>query len=190
MKNRLILIGLFAAFFAPLLIALLLHSEWIDWQAPPDRSHGILIDPVVPIGAFELADAQGQIRGPSDLTGRWWLILVQPDHCKRDCLARLELMRRIRLAQDRHRLEVGLMLITEGVLSELEIDSVELLDPTFMIFQSDAGGALIRRFPAVENGAFYIVDPDTNIMERFQPDADPTGIRKDLDRLLKWTIRE
>jgi len=190
MKNKLVLIGLFAAFFAPLLIALLLHSEWIDWQAPPDRSHGTLVDPVVPVGIFELADASGRPRSRGDLTGRWWLILVQPDNCDRDCLERLELMHRIRLAQDRHQLEVGLMLITGGLLPKPEIDRIELLDPTFVIFQGNAGGTLSQRFPAVESGAFYIVDPDANIMERFQPDADPTGIRKDLDRLLTWTIRE
>jgi hypothetical protein len=190
MNNRLVLIALFAVFFAPVLVAVLLHSEWVSWQAAPEKAHGELVDPVVPLGAFRLPDAGGNTRTRSDLTGRWQLVHARPDGCGADCVETLSLMHNIRLAQDRHRDEVGLVLLSRDVLDERTRARVQQLDPSLLAFDGEAGEALLQRFPRLAPGTFYIVDPEANIMERFGPDADLNGIRKDLDRLLTWTVRE
>lgn len=189
-RSRLTLIALFALFFAPILAAVLLHSEWISWQAEPAKANGELIEPVEPLGAFRLPDATGTERTASDLTGRWQLVHTALKSCTDTCRDKLALMHNIRLAQDRHRDEIGLVLLTDRRLDAATLTALRASDPSWHLFDGASGAALLERFPRVVDGAFYIVDPEANIMERFGPDADLNGVRKDLDRLLTWTVRE
>ena len=190
MSNKLTLIALFALFFAPVLVAVMLHSEWIDWQASPDKAHGELIEPVVPLGAFSLPDAGGNPRDLADVQGRWQLAHVVDERCPSECMQRLELVHNIRLAQDRHADEVGLLLLVDGELPSGKAASIEAIDANWLLFDGAAADQLLQRFPRPKPGTSYIVDPKANIMERFGPDRPLNGIRKDLDRLLTWTVSE
>jgi len=190
MKNKLILIALFALFFTPMLIAVVLHSEWVDWQAPPDKAHGELLEPVVELGEFELMDAGDTARSLNDLLGHWQLVFVVREPCRNDCLETVELMHNIRLAQDRHREEVALVLLSAPALDPAIRQRIAEVDRSLLMFDEAAARALIQRIPGTEHGALYIVDPQGNIIERFGPGADLNGVRKDLDRLLTWTLRE
>ena len=190
MKNKVTLILLFAVFFTPVLVALLLNSQWLDWRATPARAHGELLQPVVPIGPFELHDVTGQTRTPADLAGRWQLVFTTAEACDSECRETLVLLHNIRLAQDRRAAEAALVLITDQTLDPSLAEQLQRIDSTWTIFTGDAGAALLTRFPDHDPRAFYIVDPEANIIERFGPDADLTGIRKDFDRLLTWTVRE
>jgi hypothetical protein len=190
MNNRWVLIALFAVFFAPVLIAVVLHSDWVSWQAAPDKAHGELIEPVVPLGDFKLSDAGGRSRSLDDLTGRWQLVHARPDGCDASCSRTLSLMHNIRLAQDRHRDDVGLLLLTGADLDDETLAGIARIDSSLAVFDGEAGDSLLERFPNVQPGSFYIVDPEANIMERFAPGADLNGIRQDLDRLLTWTLSE
>lgn len=190
MKPKLTLLLLFALFFAPMLIAVALHSEWVDWQPSPDRSHGQLLDPVVELQPFTLQTALGEPLGLQDLAGRWQMAYMQPGPCEADCLDRLQLLRQIRVSQDRHRPDIGLVYATDAQVPETLARQIVSLDASFAAFGGDAGRQLLAQFPGADAGGFYIVDPSGNIIERFGIDADPNGIRKDLRRLLTWTVRE
>ena len=190
MKSKLTLIALFGLFLAPVLIAVVLNSQWVDWRASPDRSHGELIEPVQPLGAFTLIDAGGETRSLSDFTERWQLVHEISADCDEACRDRIFMMRQIRAAQDRHIPDVGLIVLSDGRISDELREQIEGLDATFVIFDDAAGRELSARFPGDGEGFFYILDPAGNIIERFENTADPTGIRKDLHRLLTWTVRE
>lgn len=190
MKNKLVLIALFALFFAPVLVAVVLHSEWVNWRAAPERANGELIEPVIPLGEFEHADAGGTPRGLQDMLGRWQLVLISRHACRDHCLETAELMHNIRLAQDRHRDEVGLVMLHTRKLAPETRRRITEMDPTWLLFDAKAAQALAARLPEPADGSLYIVDPEANIIERFGPDADLNGVRKDLDRLLTWTLRE
>ncbi|PKL95440.1 MAG: hypothetical protein CVV18_05525 [Gammaproteobacteria bacterium HGW-Gammaproteobacteria-8] len=190
MKSKTTLILLFAVFFAPIVVALLLNSQWLDWRAVPARAHGELLQPVVPIGAFELPDAAGQTRTSADLTGRWQLVFTTAEACGEDCRETLALLHNVRLAQDRRAADAALLLITDRVLDSALVEQLQRSDTTWTVFDGAAGAALRARFPDPDPRAYYIVDPEANIIERFGPDADLTGIRKDFDRLLTWTLRD
>lgn len=190
MKGKLTLIALFALFFAPMLVAVLLHSQWVDWRAAPDKAHGTLIAPVVPLGKFELQDASGSPRRLDDLLDRWQLAYIAPRECSADCLEITALMHNIRLAQDRHQSEVGLLFLSATDIAPTTRSRILDLGDAWLLFDGKAAGDLIERFPSPAVGALYIVDPEANIMERFAPGTDLNGVRKDLDRLLTWTVRE
>jgi len=190
MKSKMTLIALFALFFTPMLVAVLLHSEWVDWRAAPEKAHGELVSPVVPLGPFELTDAGGDARSLDDLLGRWQLVYIAPPTCDSECMEIAGLMHNIRLAQDRRASQAGLVLLSTTELEDATHRQITRLDPAWLLFDGEAGDALIERLPSAAPGTFYIVDPEANIMERFAPGADLTGVRKDLDRLLTWTVRE
>lgn len=190
MKSKITLVALFALFFTPMLIAVVLHSDWVDWRAAPDKAHGELVSPVLPLGNFELVDAGNVERSPADLLGKWHLMLIAPQTCGPDCLETARLMHNIRLAQDRRMTEVGLVMLSAAGLGDTTVDTITGSDASWLVFDGAAAGRLIARMPAAEPGALYIVDPEANIIERFPPGADLNGVRKDLDRLLTWTLRE
>lgn len=190
MKSKLTLIALFTLFFTPVLIAIFLHSGWVNWRAEPDKAHGELVFPVVPLGEFKLRDAGGSVRSLDDLLGHWQLVFIAPRRCPADCLETAELMHNIRLAQDRHASEVSLILLSATDLDHAVFDRITALDHSWLVFDGGAGDKLIERMPGPAPGAFYIIDPEANIMERFAPGVDLNGLRKDLDRLLTWTLRE
>ncbi len=190
MNNRLVLILLFALFLAPVLAAVLLQSSWLDWQPEPERAHGTLIEPVVALEDFELSDAGGSLRTIRDLENRWWLVRIVDGSCDDNCLERLDLLHRVRLTQDRHVGDIGLLLLTPSTLVAELRTAIHAMDPAWTVFDGPAGASLRARFPDAQDGSTFIVDPEANIMERFEPDADPNGIRKDLRKLLTWTLRE
>ncbi len=190
MNPRLTLILLFALFLTPILAAVVLNSRWVDWEPEPERSHGELIEPVVPLPDFTLVAADGEPVARENLLERWLLMQVEPGACAEACLERAYLLRQVRAAQNRHVPDIGLLLLT-GAAPDAELgERIRALDPVFDVVGGPAAGILRAAIPGAEQGGFYIVDPDGNIMERFGLETDPTGIRKDLRRLLTWTVRE
>lgn len=190
MKNKLTLIALFALFFTPMLVAVVLHSEWVDWRAAPEKAHGELITPVIALGEFDHPDAGGTPRDLDDLLGRWQLVFFKRQSCAGDCLETATLMHNIRLAQDRRQDDVGLVMLSARELAPETRRRITDLDAAWLVFDGEAGRALAARLPEPVDGSLYIVDPEANIMERFGPGSDLNGVRKDLDRLLTWTVRE
>lgn len=189
MSPRFVLIALFALFLAPILVAVVLNSRWVDWTAEPERAHGTLIEPVQPLGEADLVDGRGTPRSRADWIDRWHLVHVAGSDCDPACAETAALMDNIRLSLDRHFDEVGLVIAATG--EDLSTDLVEATAAQhWMLFSGAPARALLERFPDPAPGSFYIVDPEANIMERFAPGSDPTGIRKDLDRLVTWTVRE
>lgn len=185
-KSSIILV--FIAFFIPVMIAVLLHSRWIDWAPGNGTSHGQLIAPVIALGAFDATDVHGETVDQAALLEHWHLVFVPDGVCDRDCLEQLYWMRQIRTAQGRHQTDIGLMLLSPSTLSAETVSEVLELAPDFRILDGASAQPLLERFPTPDHaGSTYIVDPQGNIMMRYPSDADPTGIRKDLRRLLTWT---
>lgn len=185
-KSTIILV--FIAFFAPVLLAVLLHSRWVDWEPGATRNHGELLEPVIALDEFSTVDARNRPVTRDDLFGRWQLVLVQPGVCGEACLERLYWMRQIRAAQDRHQPDVGLVLLSAAPLSADTVAAILDLAPDFLILEGGGARPLMDGFPTSGTAeSTYIVDPQANIMMRYPSDADPTGIRKDLRRLLTWT---
>lgn len=187
MSRKLTLLAVFAVFFIPLLVAVALHSEWLDWRIPATRQHGELIEPVQPLGSFSAVTADGQTISEAVIADRWQLAYVAPRQCTEQCLERLYWLRQVRRAQDRHRPEIGLMLVTGDELDAAAPARIVGLADDFVMLTGTAGAEMAGRFPDPDRGSFYIVDPNGNIIERFDGDADPNGIRRDLRRLLTWT---
>jgi cytochrome oxidase Cu insertion factor (SCO1/SenC/PrrC family) len=188
--NKQAIILVFAFFLAPVIIAVLLHSQWFSWQPGGTRNHGELIQPVIPLPDFEHPGADGETLSRNDLLERWQLVHLRASACDEACLDDLYWLRQVRLAQDRHQPDVGLLLISsEPVADEVRV-AIQALADDFRIVEGEAAAALAASFPADADGrGSYILDPMANIILRYPADADPNGIRRDLRRLLTWTQR-
>ncbi len=183
------LILLFLVFFIPVLLAIVLHSQWLEWQPESSRAHGELIQPVVPLGDFA-HESNDRTVDQDDLLDKWQLVHVSPGGCGPDCLEFLYWLRQIRTAQDRHQPEIGLLVISGTSLAAEIRAEIHELSPDYRIIDGATGAELAERFPGPRDPSGYILDPEGNIILRYPADADPNGIRRDLRRLLTWTQRD
>lgn len=182
------LIAVLIVFFAPVLLAVLLNSQWLDWRPGETRNHGELIEPPPRFGAFELETAAGHTLTRADLAGQWQLLHYRSGACEEDCLDALYWLRQVRKAQDRHQPELGLMVVTPSRVDAATLAAIDELAGDFRVVHAEAGRELAQTLPDRGSEAIsYIVDPDGHIILRYPPEADFNGMRRDLKRLLTWT---
>jgi hypothetical protein len=138
----------------------------------PDQESGLL-DVIKTWPANDPRQAFAQL---GDFRGRWLMVWVGPAACDEQCRDQLWQMRQVRLTTGRERDRVErLWLVTDG--------GRPTLGP------QDEGLWVVR--VATEDtktltaGQIVMVDPLGNLMMRFPVKADPTGMKKDLMKLLK-----
>jgi len=186
--NKTTLIALFAVFLAPVLIAILLNSQWLDWRPGGTQNHGLLIEPAVRLPDFHLPTANGEALNRDQLSGQWQLLHYRPTGCDSACLDALYWMRQVRRAQDRHQPEVALMLVTPGRIDAATLAEIRELATDYRVLAAESGAELAQWLPeAGEDAISYIVDPRGHIILSYPPEADFNGMRRDLSRLLSWT---
>ena len=179
---------LLALFFAPVAIAILLNSQWLDWRPGSTRNHGELLQPAVRLPEFELQTAAGNRVSRETLAGQWQLLHYRPAGCSEACLEDLYWLRQIRLGQDRHQPEIDLMLVTPGEVNNDTLSAIHDLAEDFRVVSGTAGKTLGTALPDPGlKPISYIVDPKGHIILSYPQDADLNGMRRDLSRLLTWT---
>ncbi|RFF31934.1 SCO family protein [Wenzhouxiangella sediminis] len=177
-----------ALFLAPVVIAILLNSQWLDWRPGSTRNYGELLQPAIRLPEFELQTASGETVTRETLAGQWQLLHYRAAGCDDACLEDLYWLRQIRLGQDRHQPKVALMFVTPGEIDDETLAAIHELAEDYRVFESDAGSALSPALPDAGLEAIsYIVDPKGHIILRYPQDADLNGMRRDLSRLLTWT---
>ncbi len=191
---RMVLLLLFAAFLSPILIAIFLNSTWSDYRPAPSRSHGELIQPPRTLNV-RLRSAAGIDSSKDTFVGRWWLIYVDRE-CAEPCRQRLHTLAQIQRAMGRKQAEIGIAVITPNTLSTAEARSVHGASENILqladVYQE------VEKLLAADNsgagesyaGKTYLADPLGNIIMRYQQRQDPSGIRKDLKRLMRLTKLE
>ena len=176
---RIKLVLLFLAFAAPVIFAYLAYYVW-----PPQSliNYGELIKPTESPDPM-LRDAEGKEFPLSKLRGKWVMLTVDQAECDATCEKKLWLLRQVRLATGKNmdRVERVLLLRGQGSVTE----HIRKQHPGLRVLTgADAG--LLGSFPANGNllDHIYIVDPLGNVMMRYPKTPDPSGILKDINRLM------
>lgn len=186
--NKKTIVLVFAMFGLPVVIATLMHSQWLDWRPAETRNHGTLIRPVIEWMDESVTDVFGQPLGRDQLLNRWYLVFHTPQECGEACLEALYWLRQIRLSQDRHVPDIGLLLVHEPQMSEGLVNDVQALSDAFIMVDGSNAQKLGALFPSTDPaGTRYILDPMANIIMSYENDQPPNEVRKDLGRLLTWT---
>ncbi len=186
--NKQTIVLVFVIFGVPVILATLMHSKWVDWRPGATRNHGELISPVIEWPPLEVVDASGDAVSTASLEGQWQLVYYRQTACDEACLESLYWLRQVRLAQDRHVTDIGLLVIQETPMSDDVVDEIEALSDAFVVIDGEAATKLASHLPRpAKSGERFIMDPMANIMMRYRPEQDPDHIRIDLGRLLTWT---
>jgi hypothetical protein len=186
--SRTTIIAVFAVFFLPVIIAVLLHSDWFQWRPAETRNHGELIQPPHALPDFRVQTIAGTPVERDDLLDQWQLIHVNDGPCETACLEALYWLRQVRRAQDRHQTAVDITLVTPDSLSAETLDGIEQLEAGIRVVAADAGRQFLGYLPDGPAGPVsYILDPQANIILRYPDGSDFNGMRRDLRRLLTWT---
>lgn len=186
-KGRSILIGLFLLFFLPILVAwfLVFYTDYLPGSK--GVQHGVLIK-----SPRQLEDLQ--IRDPLTkeihaLYGRWNMLTIIDGDCDQPCINDLYRMRQIRLATGIEAARVQRVVYfsdpaTVNRARELLHDFPgQLLLPAGSMDKEHLARFELTDFDP--NHAIYLIDPAGFIMMAYPAETDPSGIIRDISRLLR-----
>lgn len=172
-RGRLILVGLVALFFGPLLLSWAYQQLGFDWYPAP-RLSGVLIQPPVAVPLDTVAAVPA---------GRWKLVVAGP--CDDTCWKVLVDLRQIWRSLPRYQ-EAMTRLYVHPPGQGLSAERLE--EQAGMVQFEDRDGQLLAALADAaqpSDTAFVLVDPRDFAMLRFHKDYDPRAARKDIDHLLR-----
>lgn len=180
-RTRLTLVLVFALFALPLVLAWLLNFVG-DFTPGATVNRGTLIQPVRPVMADGLLDPQGNALAADYFKGEWVLLFRHAGDCGDACHQVLYVLRQVRLAQGKNIDRVKRLLLLEGAaMPAWTVETAQHYPGMDIARAATPGSAAV--FPPV--GRIYLVDPLGNLMMEYALDADPRGMIKDLERLLR-----
>jgi len=152
-------------------------------------SYGTLIEPQRPIpGALKITGDDGRTVPLASLRGRWLMLSVDGGACGDACVKKLYFMRQVRATQgaERERIVTVWLRTDDAPVPEV----VRRAYPDTRMVRADPS-ALAAWLPATGTTSIgdhiYMVDPNGNLMMRFPAQPDPSKIRSDVTKLLKWS---
>jgi hypothetical protein len=175
-------------------IAPVLASYYFYYLAPPSgrTNYGTLVEPQRPLPALATTLQDGTAFDLRTLRGNWVMLIADDAACAEACQKKLWQMRQIRAAsgKDAERIERVFLVLDDAPLSTMllrEFDGTHVLR---------ARRAEVQQFLALPGAAgageqlsdhIWLIDPLGNQMMRWPRAAEERGIKKDLDRLLKYS---
>ena len=188
-KSRMFLIGVFAVFFGPLLIATWLFYVPNSWMSSKTQNHGELIHPAIPLDDFTLTSINGDTWGKPQFMGKWTLLYIGDESCDLYCEASLFKMRQVRLTlgRDSQRVQRKYLGI-DNEKNKQNINEIMKAYPHMQVnwFKLSGIKNSLSLFKLQKN-FIYLIDPLGNLMMQYSQDATSKGIQKDLKRLLKFS---
>lgn len=186
-RGRRILLLLLLVALVPFALAVFLVGT--DWRPGGDRvTFGELLEPARPLPAVALRAPDGEPVGSDSLRGRWLLLTVADGACTAACRRNLWTMQQVRLAQGQHMKRVERMLLVDaGARTSVAALAREYPGTRILIGDRAALQPLVRALADGDRAGerLFLIDPNGNLVLRYAPDADPSGLRKDLARLLR-----
>lgn len=194
--GRLQLLLLAGLFGLPLAAAIFLHVS--GWRPSGTTNTGVLINPPRPMPAAQFTTPTGTAADWDAPTRKWRLVYVSANGCDDHCRTMLAIARQVRLAQGKERDRVARALLilapagsdAAGAVTGRAASNAPAENDLAVLQATPAAVAGLRaafqppRAAKSVNGLF-LVDPLRNVMMYYPPDADPSGMRKDLKRLLQ-----
>ncbi|QGZ60473.1 SCO family protein [Paraburkholderia acidisoli] len=170
-------------------IALSYFTYYVIKPKGGTTSYGTLIEPQRPIPeALTVTGDDGRAVPLASLRGRWLMISVDGGACDEACATKLYFMRQVRATQGAERERVvTVWLRTDNAAVP---DKIKGAYPDTRMLRAGAP-ALAQWLPATDTTKdtdhIYLVDPNGNLMMRFPAQADPSKIKQDVTKLLKWS---
>lgn len=182
-SNRRVLLGIFILFFTPLLLALLMHSDWWSFEPVQTTNVGELLDPPMPLRLDDLDLLFPLQAERQPALGRWWMIYVYDGSCGQQCERDLAGLRQVHRALGRFQDRVGIAVLSPPGFDDQQVRRLHDIYPQFHQLNSNSTGLARDR-------RAFLLDPAGNIILAYQPGFDPNDINRDLKRLLNWSKQD
>jgi len=188
-KSTIVLLVLL--FIFPVVASFILYAT--GWRPSGTINHGELVEPARPIEDVNLTRFDGKRMRFADLQKKWTLVYFGSAECLSPCKDNLYKMRQVRLSLgvDATRLQRLFVVTDTNALDLLKYELKEYPNMAVVIGPASNIEALASQFylpvgtPLDNLDRIYVVDPLGLLMMSYPADADPSGMRKDLKRLLK-----
>jgi len=186
-RGRWILLLLVIIGAAPIAVSYFMY--YVVKPTGGSTSYGTLIEPQRPIpGSLVVTGEDGKPLKLESLRGRWLMISVDGSACDKACVTKLYFMRQIRAAQGPERERVVEVWLRTDAGKVADVIQTAYPDTNMLI----ADPAQVAAWLPVDTGTqltdhIFMVDPNGNLMMRFPKDANPSKIKGDVTKLLKWS---
>ena len=190
-RSRRTLLLIMALFLVPIMIAWYMNFGMDGWRPAATSNQGDLVQPARPLDNTALLDLDGAALDAEYFQRRWTFVYIGDPSCTPACQNNLYMMRQVRLTQDRDISRIQrLMVLTRAPGEDETVEPVRHYPGLQVAIPSDHSGfmAQFSLKPGEDVGKqerIYLVDPLGNLMMSYENGADPKGIIKDLERLLK-----
>lgn len=120
------------------------------------------------------------------MLGHWLLALVVPAQCTADCLAQLHLARQVQVSLNKDMARLRRALIGPQLGDPARLAELQRRWPDLLIAQPTAAGW--QPLGAGANAPqLVLIDPQGVLVLRYPPSPDARGLRRDVERLLKYS---
>jgi cytochrome oxidase Cu insertion factor (SCO1/SenC/PrrC family) len=200
-RQRRLLVGLAALFFAPIALSFYLYYGHSTLKPVSHVNRGTLIVPphTVPEGGLPLLRS-GVPTDAAFLRSKWTLLYVNLGPCAEQCRRKLYDTRQVRTALDRDMTRVQRVFVTSADCCDadwLEHEHPDLI--AVLAAPADgrelttpgSGAPLLTSLPTFDSipagraDRVYVIDPLGNLMMTYPSDFQPKGLLEDMHRLLK-----
>ncbi len=187
-RSRAIIIAVFLLFFLPILVSwyLVFFTDY-KHDAKSGTQHGILINPPRQLEDIALKDPlSGKI---TSLHGKWAMFMIVNADCDHGCTENLYRMRQIRLAmgKEMHRVQRASYMADINVSRKADKIFADYAGQ-LLLSSSDTDDGFLSTFiidGEVYDHAIFLIDPFGFLMMVYPETTDPSGIIKDLKKLLR-----
>ncbi len=178
---------LIAVFVAPIILGTLLffNLENLGFEKGA-VNYGTLIQPAFPAQIYDLKQLETKALRKDTLAKKWTMLYIQPNNCDKACLARLQLIKRVRLLMNEQMRRVRTVLVSNKAVGEL-VSAKE--NPDLVVTHVDmTSSEFLKQYPDLDKTPIYLLDPLGNLMMYYpQENPDIKKMIKDLLKLLKYS---
>ena len=186
-RQQLTLIGIFALFFGPLLLVMLMRSSWWQYQPSGMKNQGYLVQPPVHLS----------LQKTREIEGKWLILYLLDQPCGSSCVDSATALRQVHRATGRRSENLAIALLDPAQTGTEARSKLESIYPNFNFFEDSTHSATVTLEsiiatlpPEAADARTFILDPNLNVILAYGSNSDPTDIHKDLKRLLKWSDQE
>jgi hypothetical protein len=185
LKGRLALVGIALMFFVPIFVSwyLVFFSDYKE--GIKTVNNGELISPIINLSNLDMKAFSDDKVHSHDRT--WILAFLINEKCDESCQEKLYQIRQIRLAIGKDKDKLERLVIANANLDwgtyKKEYPGQKYIDASMINFDSIVNA--FKTNPELKADSIYLIDPYGNLMMQYKNGTEPTGIIKDIERLIR-----
>jgi hypothetical protein len=185
LKGRLALVGIALMFFVPIFVSwyLVFFSDYKD--GIKTVNNGVLISPIINLSNLDMKSFSDDKTYSQDRT--WILAFLIKQECNKLCQENLYQIRQIRLAIGKDQDKLERLVLSKASLDwdnyKKEYPGQKYIDSSMINF--DGIVSAFKSNPELKADSIYLIDPYGNLMMQYKNGTEPTGIIKDIERLIR-----